>query len=170
MVRNLPIIAQASTESAKMIRLDDHDRRILALVQRNNQRSYDELGEELALSPSAVRRRLKRLRDEGVIVADVSLVDSGKSRVTVITSIRFVNESHAAYQAFKERMSKAKEVAQVYTVSGEADFVVIGHFSNMPGYEEWIDRHILSDDNIQRCDTNIVFSRVKYETAVDFDE
>ena len=63
-------------------------------------------------------------------------------------------------------MKKFPAVAQCYAVSGETDFIVIAHFEDLPSYEQWIDRHILSDDSVQRSDTNIVYSRVKYETAV----
>ena len=150
----------------KLISLDDHDRRLLALVQKDNRRSYEDLAEELNLSASSVRRRLKRLRDERIIVRDVSIVDPGKRLVTVITSIRLLNETHAVYEAFKQKMRKSRAVAECYTVSGEADFIVIAHFEDLSGYEEWIDRYILSDDAVQRSETNIVYSRVKYETAL----
>lgn len=146
--------------------LDPHDRRLLALVQRNNRRSHDALAAELNLSASAVRRRLKRLRDEGVIVGDVSIVEPGRRMVTVITSIRLLQETHAVYEAFKRRMRDSSAVAQCYTVSGEADFIVIAHFDDLKRYEDWIDRYILTDDAVQRSETNIVYSRVKYETAV----
>ena len=149
-----------------MISLDKQDRRLLGIVQKDNSLSHDAIAEKLNMSASAVRRRLKRLREGKVIVADVSIVEPGKHLITVITSVRLLNETHAVYEAFKRRMKQSAEVAQCYTVSGEADFIVIGHFPDLPAYEEWIDRHILSDEAVQRCDTNIVYSRVKYETAV----
>lgn len=149
-----------------MISLDKQDRRLLGVVQKDNSLSYDAIGEKLNMSASAVRRRLKRLREGKVIVADVSIVDPGKRLVTVITSIRLANETHAVYESFKRKMKKSAEVVQCYTVSGETDFIVIAHFDDLPSYEQWIDTHILSDDSVQRSDTNIVYSRVKYETAV----
>lgn len=146
--------------------MDKLDRKLLSIVQRNNRLSYEQLANEVDISPSAVRRRLTRLREDGVIIADVALLDPGPSTVTVITSIRMMNETHRTYEAFKKKMKKAVEVAQCYTVSGEADFFVVAHFSDLPSYEKWIDRYILSDDSVQRSDTNIVYSRIKYETAI----
>lgn len=63
-------------------------------------------------------------------------------------------------------MLDAPEVAQCYTVSGDVDFIVVAHFRDLAHYELWIDEYILSDDTVQRSDTNIVYSRIKYETAV----
>ncbi len=146
--------------------MDDFDRKILNLVQRNNRLTHEQLGEKVGISPSAVRRRLSRLRSEGVIMGDVSLLDPRRRVVTVITSIRMLTETRAVYEAFKHKMKNAREVAQCYTVSGEADFIVIAHFDSIGGYEEWIDAYILSDDSVQRSETNVVYSCIKYDTAI----
>jgi len=43
--------------------IDEFDKKLLRLLQQNNKATADELGETVGLSPSAVQRRLKRLRD-----------------------------------------------------------------------------------------------------------
>lgn len=149
-----------------MAELDSFDQRILDLLQRNNQRTFAAVGEAVGLSATAVRRRVARLREEGVIIADVSLVDPAKLGITVIVSVRFEKESHATYEAFKKQMRDLQEVAQCYTVSGDVDFVVIAHLPDLPSYDEWIGAHLLSNPAIARSDTNIVYSRVKYQTAI----
>lgn len=146
--------------------MDDFDKKILAIVQRNNRLTHEQIGEQLNMSSSAVRRRLNRLRKDGVIIADVAIVDPQRSQVTIITSIRLARETRSIYEAFKTRMKACPEVAQCYTVSGEADFIMVAHFPDLQSYEAWIDTHILSDDSVQRSATNIVYSRVKFETAV----
>ncbi|MHC2303240.1 DNA-binding Lrp family transcriptional regulator [Rhizobium mongolense] len=57
-----------------MIELDRIDVALLEAVQKNNRLSSQELAEEVHLSPTACQRRLKRLRNEGVIEADVSII------------------------------------------------------------------------------------------------
>lgn len=154
------------TESELFLSVDRQDSRILALVQQNNRRSCDDLADELNMSASAVRRRLAKLRENGVISRDVSIVDPGARLITVITSIRVLNETRGIYAQFKELIESTKEVAQCYTVSGDSDFVIIAHFANLPAYEEWIESIILDNDDFQRSDTKIVYSRLKYETAI----
>jgi DNA-binding Lrp family transcriptional regulator len=56
------------------VTLDRFDRALLEQVQVNNQVPARQLGERVGLSESAVLRRLRRLRREGVIAADVSIV------------------------------------------------------------------------------------------------
>ncbi|MEO6633932.1 MAG: winged helix-turn-helix transcriptional regulator, partial [Mucilaginibacter sp.] len=56
------------------MKTDQFDKHILRLVQQDNRLTADELADKVGLSPSAVQRRLKRLRDEKIIEADVSIV------------------------------------------------------------------------------------------------
>lgn len=54
--------------------MDDFDRKILALLQENARLTADQLGERVGLSASACHRRLKRLRESGVIEAEIAVV------------------------------------------------------------------------------------------------
>ena len=55
--------------------LDAYDRKLLALLQDDARQTHDQLAEAVSLSPTAVTRRLKRLRSEGLIQREVALVD-----------------------------------------------------------------------------------------------
>lgn len=63
-----------STVRNAAVEIDKIDARLLDLVQRNNRLSSEELGAKVGLSASGVQRRLKRLRKEGVIESDVSII------------------------------------------------------------------------------------------------
>ena len=56
--------------------LDAFDRRILARVQSDCHRPAESIAAEIGLSASAVQRRLRRLRERGVIRAEVALLDA----------------------------------------------------------------------------------------------
>ena len=74
--------------------LDKFDRRILAIVQRDARRSAEMIGTDIGLSASAVQRRMARLREDGVIVAEVALIDprSVDQRLTVMAGIMVMDE------------------------------------------------------------------------------
>ncbi|WP_235433120.1 Lrp/AsnC family transcriptional regulator [Pseudomonas frederiksbergensis] len=55
--------------------LDRIDLRILSALQVNNRLTSEELGDLVGLSSTACQRRLKRLRSEGVIESDVSIIN-----------------------------------------------------------------------------------------------
>jgi Lrp/AsnC family leucine-responsive transcriptional regulator len=73
-----------------MTTLDRADRALLDAVQKNNRLTSEELAQIVNLSPTACQRRLKRLREEGVIEADVSIV-SPKAAGRGITMIVLVS-------------------------------------------------------------------------------
>ena len=146
--------------------LDEFDKKLLQLLQRNNQLSFDQLGAEVGLSASAARRRVKALRDVGIIAQDVSIVDPSALGITVIVSIRFEKESPDTYEQFKRAMAADPCIAQCYTVSGDVDFILIGHFSSLKDYDQWVNDKLLTNHAIARSTTNVVYRRVKFSTAV----
>ncbi|MEM9840930.1 MAG: Lrp/AsnC family transcriptional regulator [Pseudomonadota bacterium] len=150
--------------------LDGFDRRILSELQHDNRQAMASIGEAVGLSEPAVRRRVRRLRDDGYVIADVSLVDPQRVGITVIVSLRFEKESQVTYNQFKAEMAETAEITQCYTVTGDEDFILIGHFADMAAYDAWINERILTNPAISRSTTNVVYRRVKFETAVPLDE
>lgn len=145
---------------------DRFDRALLALIQQDNTRTLDQLGEEVGLSPSAVRQRIAKLKKEGVIQREVALLDPDRLGVTVIVSVRFEKESLRTYEAFKKEIGTTEEISQCYTVSGEDDFLLIGHFKSMADYDEWVNARLLTNPAIARSTTRVVYRRVKYSTSI----
>ena len=146
--------------------LDDNDRAILRLVQENNQRTHAEIGEKVGLSASSVRRRLAQLRDEGVIQKEVSILEPASAGITVIVMVTFQQESLETVQTFRQRMIAAPQVSQCYSVAGGVDYVLVAHAADLASYESWSEQALMDDPAIRRYDTHIVWSRVKFETAL----
>ena len=146
--------------------LDALDLALLRLVQANNRLTHDRLGAAVGLSPSAVRRRLRVLRETGVIEADVAVVAPEAAGVQALVHVTFGEESVEADEAFRRRMREAPEVSQCYAVSGDVDYILMVHAADLQSYEAWGKRVLMSDPAIRRYDTNLVWSRVKFSTAV----
>lgn len=146
--------------------LDTFDQKILDVLQRDNRLSMAAIGDEIGLSEPSVRRRVSRLRKDGVILADVSLVEPSRLGITVIVAVRFEKESQQTYDTFKRQINGTEEITQCYTVAGEADFILIGHFADMAHYDDWVNAHLLTNPAISRSTAHIVYRRVKFETAV----
>jgi len=103
------IIPQAP-EPAKA-ELDAIDRKILAALQEDNQITNQDLAARVGISPPPCHRRVKRLREEGIIVRDVSLVDPvkvGRSLV-VFTSITLERQREDLLENFERKMTGCPE-------------------------------------------------------------
>ena len=146
--------------------LDRFDRAILDIVQQDNQRSHADIGEAVNLSASSVRRRLTTMRKSGVIMADVSIMDTSKLGLTFITTVAFEREDLEAYGAFRAQMNEEPAVSQCYAVSGDSDFVLIVHAKTPEAYESWGYETLMANPMIRRYSTSIVWSRSKFTTRI----
>ena len=146
--------------------LDAADRRILAEVQRDLRRSPEAIAEAAGMSVSSLRRRLARLRADGVIAREVAIVDPGPLGIEIIVWVMMLEEHSDGYDRFKRRMRADDSVTQCYSVTGEADLILHVIMPDMARFENWINEEILADPSVRRCTSSVVYSRIKYETAV----
>ena len=150
--------------------LDDLDRRILNALQEDNRLSFAELAERVASSAASCMRRVRRLREGGVIVADIALVDPqavGKS-LTVVVNIELESERLDLIDAFKRDMRSAPEVTQCYMVTGDADFVIVVVVEDVAAFETFTKERLYANPNIRKFQSMIMLDRVKFEARVRF--
>lgn len=150
---------------ANLAELDDLDRRILGVVQRDNQLTNAEIGERIGLSTSSVRRRLAQMRESGVIIADVARLHPDDVGVTLIVTISFATETPEDYAAFDKQMQALPPVQQSYHIAGENDYILIVHGPNLQWYEDWAKDALMSNPIIRRYSTQVVWSCKKFDTA-----
>ncbi|WP_017270880.1 Lrp/AsnC ligand binding domain-containing protein [Sinorhizobium meliloti] len=132
-------------------------------VQKNNKLTSEELAERAHLSPTACQRRLKRLRAEGVIEADVSIV-SPKAvgrHVTVVVLVSLERERADIIDRFKAAIKNTREVMIGYYVTGDADFLLVVTAKDMEDYEQFTRRFFHENNDIKGFKTMVVMDRVK---------
>ncbi|GAA2815679.1 AsnC family transcriptional regulator [Aminobacter aminovorans] len=148
--------------------LDELDRRILAVLQQDNRLSFAELAERVASSAASCVRRVRRLREEGVILADIALVDPGRAgkSLTAVVNIELEAERLDLVDAFKREMRAAPEVNQCYMVTGDADFVVMVTVEDIAAFEAFTRDRLYANPNIRKFRSMIMLDRVKFEPRV----
>lgn len=143
--------------------MDDKDLEILRIVQRNARMTADVISQQVGLSSPAVQKRLKKLRDTGVIEREIAVLSGAKlgREMTVVVEVILERESRMHLDAFKRKMREAPCVQQCYYTTGEADFVLILTVRDINEYEEFTQAHFFDESNISRFKTAIVMDRVK---------
>lgn len=166
--RNSPLKlgSMKKTATTAPFQLDDFDRAILEIVQVDASLTHAEIGEQVHLSASSVRRRLAALRSCGVIRRDVSLVDPERFGVTLIVTLTFEEESLEAYEALDRQIQIMPEIKQSYHVAGSDDYVLIVHGPSLQWYEDWAKATFMSNPALKRYSTSVVWSCKKFETAI----
>ncbi|MEZ5971099.1 MAG: Lrp/AsnC family transcriptional regulator [Hyphomonadaceae bacterium] len=149
--------------SARKWRMDETDKRIAALLQVNGRRGADELAAEIGLSASAVHRRIVRMREEGVIAAELAVLDPKAFGIGITFIVEIVLEKVRVREvsAIKKRLKAAPEVQQIYNVTGDVDLMLIVLARDVEHFEE-ISRNLFSADPlVRRYRTSVVMDRVK---------
>jgi Lrp/AsnC family leucine-responsive transcriptional regulator len=148
--------------------LDDLDYKILDLVQHNNQLTTEVISRRVGLSPSAVQRRLKRLRRNRTIEFDASGVSPHAVGVnfTAIVGIKLVRESPQLFKQFKEVVAGMSEVMQCYYVTGDKDLFLVVTARDLAEYNSFLRRLAEQFPHISGLDTSVVLERFKMSVAI----
>jgi DNA-binding Lrp family transcriptional regulator len=104
--------------------LDPLDERIVALLVEDARRSFADVGGEVGLSASAVKRRVDRLRARGAITGFTVRLDPGALGWTVEGYVELYCSARTAPDAIRSAVRRFPEVVEASTVSGEADAVL----------------------------------------------
>jgi len=152
------------------MKIDSFDKSILRLLQQNNRLTTDELAEKVGLSSSAVQRRLKRLRSEKIIEADVSILSPAVVgiEVTCVVDVSLERGTSQALEKFKSSMLKCKEVSQCYYVTGSYDFILFVNARNMEQFEDFTTKWLLDNPNVKHFYTHVVMDKVKVGFGISF--
>ncbi|MBM7037257.1 Lrp/AsnC family transcriptional regulator [Vibrio ulleungensis] len=148
--------------------MDNFDHLILTSLQLNNKKTSEELGAEIGLSATAVQRRIKKLRELGVIEKEVAILNSNilGGYVTVIVDVTMVKGGTPVIDEFKKKALSHPEVQQCYYVAGEKDFILIITAKNMQRYEAITRELFLDDDNILKFTSNVTMQSVKMNLSI----
>src|ERR1700754_157281 len=148
--------------------LDRFDRQLLNLVQENSGVTAERLAEQVALSPSAVQSRLRRMREQGVIVKDVAIVDPKKigKPTFFIVSLQVERERPELLSQLRQWMAAQAHIQQVFYVTGEADFILVITAPDTEVYDELMSRLVGENPNVKRFTTNVALGVVKRGLAI----
>ena len=146
-----------------MEKLDHFDRDILQLVQRNCQLTAETIADDVGLSTSAVQRRLKRLREEGIIKAEVAIVErkATGTPMVFIVGMEIERDNYDALAKFRLWAEKQDHIQQVYYVTGAVDLIAIVTARDVEHYDDIAALIMAENPQIRRMHTNVVLRDVK---------
>ena len=150
-----------------MQQLDKLDMQLLALVQQNNLLTADQLAERIGLSPSAIARRLRRLRASGAIIADVSLVSeqAAGDPLTAVVHIQLDRHTPQEDDRLRRRLVASPNVQLCLNLAGSFDILLLVVARNMREYNDFADAALEDNPAVRRFETTFVKRRVKATLA-----
>jgi DNA-binding Lrp family transcriptional regulator len=141
------------------LRLDDIDRRIVAQLLADGRASYAQIGDRVGLSAPAVKRRVDRLRHDGVITGYAAVVDPAALGWTTEAFIELYCTGATSPEEIYASVRPHPEVVAAYTITGDASALVHLRTRDIQHLEQALER-LRREKNITQTKTAIVLSRL----------
>ena len=152
--------------------LDDTDVQLLDTLQTDASLSNQALAELAHISPPTCLRRIKRLRDAGLIEREVALLNPDRLAhitghgLTAIVEITLDRQGDERLSAFEQRVTLDAAVQQCYRTSPGPDLVLVVHVKDMPAYLALSQRLFTGDANVRNVKAFFSVKRSKFEPKV----
>lgn len=156
----------------EQIEIDKTDVKLLDALQTDASLSNQALAALTHISPPTCLRRVKRLKDAGLIEREVAILNPDKLAhisghgLTAIVEITLDRQGDEHLSAFEKRVNADAAVQQCYRVSPGPDFVLIVHVLDMPAYLSLSQRLFTGDANVRNVKAFFSVKRSKFEPKV----
>jgi Lrp/AsnC family transcriptional regulator, leucine-responsive regulatory protein len=154
------------------ITLDSTDLALLAQLQVDSALSNLDLAAKVHVSPATCLRRVKRLRDTGLIEREIAVLDPQKLAESLghgleaVVEISLDRQGSEEQQAFEQRVSADDAVQQCYRVSPGPDFILIVAARDMQDYLALAQRLFTSDANVRNVKAFFSIKRAKFRPRI----
>ena len=149
-------------------RLDDLDRRLLVLLQRQGRATSVDLARRLGLSPPGLQRRVRRLEATGVIRGYTTLVDREAVGLDLLcfVEVKLAHHRPDCVARFRDEVQAIPEVLECHYLTGESDYLIKIVVPNHKALETVLFEGLMRVDGVDRIHTSIVVNEVKASTAL----
>ncbi|MET6990775.1 Lrp/AsnC family transcriptional regulator [Sediminicola arcticus] len=150
------------------MKFDEIDVRLLGLLQEDSKKTTKEYANQLNLSVTAVYERIKRLEKTGCITKYVALVDKKKvnKSFVVLCHVKLAQHTKEFVTLFEREVLKLQEVVECYHISGDYDYILKIHVSDMEAYRDFMVAKLTAINHIGSTQSSFVITEVKHTTAI----
>lgn len=141
--------------------LDPLDQRIVALLQQDARATFAAMGAQVGLSAPAVKRRVDRLRADGVITGFTAVVDPQALGWSTEAYVELFCRARTTPAEVFAVAAQHPEVVSACTISGDADALLQVRATSVQDFERILER-ISAEPTVVRTKSVIVLSRAPH--------
>jgi DNA-binding Lrp family transcriptional regulator len=146
--------------------MDAMDRKILALLVEDGRRSYGDMAAHVGLSAPSVKRRVDRLRESGALEGFTALVEHGAMGWHTEALVELFFRPGTTLEEVAEVLREHPEVAEAWSVTGEADAIARVRTEDNRDLERLI-IDLQRDGLVERTRSQVVMSRLVSRPAAE---
>lgn len=154
------------------LNLDTIDLQLLRQLQTDAALTNQALAERVHVSPPTCLRRVKRLKDEGLIEREIAVLSVDRLASAIghglcaVAEITLDRQDQISLEAFEKKVALDDAVQQCYRVSPGPDFCLIIHAADMPDYLALTQRLFTQDANVRNVKSFFSLKRSKFGAAL----
>ncbi len=148
--------------------LDAVARKILAILQEDATVSHADLAERVGASAASCWRRIKSLETAGYLTKTVRLVNPERMGrgVNVLCNVRMRSHAKDACDVFEAFVRGQSEIVEVFSMSGEWDYLLRIVVADVRDYNDFLMRKLLAHPSVASASSHFALELVKYTTAI----
>ena len=153
--------------------LDRFDLQLLNHIQRDDSRTADSLATDVPLSPSAIARRLRRLRAEAWVKGTIALLSDKLSEKRLRALVFIELAEHADLKgkaALEARLQSVDQVQFCFETTGASDMLALFDCATMAEFNTLCDKVLVADPTVRRYETSFVKRQIKFAPFVELNE
>ena len=156
------------SQNTRMTNLDDTDIQLLTALQRDAHLTAERLGDLLNLSPSQIGRRRQRLEAKGYIESYRAKLSAQNLGLTVqaFVSVQMATHAPDKVKTFTRILELRPEVTSVWTLTGEADYLLRVYCTDLSTLNNLIHGTLLPHPAVARVQSQIVMDQLKADAPL----
>lgn len=148
--------------------LDDIDKSLLDLLQKDSKQTNKALSNALGLSVTAIYERIRKLENNGIISGYVALIEKKKVDKSFVAfcHVKLVQHSQDYVMKFEREVRKLDEVLECYHISGDYDYLLKVLVEDMEAFRDFMVKKLTRIDHIGSTHSMFMINEVKHTTAI----
>lgn len=148
-------------------RIDDLDRKILVELQADASQSLDEIARKVGSSKTPVWNRIRRMRDQGVILRQTAILDPEALGLEACFFVLIRTSEHEAdwQRRFLEVLRKRPEVLEAHRLAGDIDYILKVRVKNARAYDTFY-QALISEVKIHNVTALLSMEEIKATTML----
>lgn len=136
------------------VELDEVDKRILELLHEEGRATYNDIGDQLSITGNTVRRRMDRMREEGVIRKFTAMVDPAK--LDYLTVAFGLSTEAGRTDEIAEELAETDCVYKLWVLSGTHNIIFDAHFGDTEHLQSFTHETLHAVEGIASYESSIV--------------
>ena len=159
-------------KSESAITLDRLDRKLLNELQKDSGRSNKDLAALVGASQASCLRRIRRLKESGIIASEIAIIDPVKTgrSVMAVTTVKLKNHNLKDRDELVRLIHVMPWITQCYMLTGGEDMLIIANLKSLEDFEEVLARRLSDCAIVANITTSIAYKTIKFAPFIPFED